>query len=105
MKIIKGLQTRVTKFVKQRGGTLPKLFAWLYASVFISCGLLTIIGIIFEFCTKGTVNYVSINAFVKEYFSPSVCATFGIIGVLLVDSNNDGIPDEWQTEDKDNEIH
>ena len=96
MKIIKSVQDMVSKFVKQKGGTLPKIFVWLYASIFIACGLLTIAGIIFEFATKGTVNYSGINAFVKEYFAPSVCATFGIIGVLLIDRDKDGIPDEWE---------
>ena len=33
MKLIKNLQSRVTKFVKKRGGTLPKIFVWIYASV------------------------------------------------------------------------
>ena len=101
MKLIKNLQGRVAKFVKSKGGTLPKIFVWLYASIFIACGILTIIGIIYEFATKGTINYQSINAFVKEYFAPSVCATFGIIGVLLIDSNNDGVPDEWQKDKED----
>lgn len=98
MRIIKGLQSRISKFVKQKGGSLPKIFVWLYASVFIACGLLTIIGVIYEFWTKGTVNYASINAFVKEYFAPSVCATFGIVGVLLVDRDHDGVPDQWEKE-------
>ena len=104
MKIIKSVQDRVSKFVKQKGGVLPKIFVWAYASIFISCGLLTVIGIIYEFATKGTINYQSINAFVKEYFAPSVCATMGIIGVLLIDKDRDGVPDQWQKE-KDDEIH
>ena len=101
MKIIKGLQTRVSKFVKSKGGTLPKVFVWLYASIFIACGLLTLVGICYEFATKGSVNYQGINAFVKEYFAPSVCATFGIIGVLLIDKDHDGIPDQWEKEKDD----
>ena len=96
MRIIKNIQSRVTKFVKQRGGILPKLFVWLYASLFISCGLLTIIGIIYEFAAKGSVNYASINAFVREYFAPSICGTFAILGVLLIDKNNDGVPDKFE---------
>ena len=103
MKIIKSLQSRISKFVKQKGGSLPKIFVWLYASVFIACGLLTIIGIIYEFYTKGTVNYQGINAFVKEYFAPSVCATFGVVGVLLIDRDKDGIPDEWEKGDKNDD--
>ena len=105
MKIIKSLQNRVTKFVQEKGSVLPKIFVWLYASIFIACGILTLVGVIYEFATKGTVNYQSINAFIKEYFAPSVCATFGIIGVLLIDRDKDGVPDEWQKKEKDNEIH
>lgn len=103
MKIVKSLQSIISKFVKQKGGSLPKIFVWLYASIFIACGLLTIIGIIYEFYTKGTVNYQGINAFVKEYFAPSVCATFGVVGVLLIDRDKDGIPDEWEKGENKND--
>ena len=101
MKIIKPLANKVANFVKQRGGVLPKLFVWLYASIFIACGLLTIIGVIYEFATKGVVNYSAVNAFVKEYFAPSICGTFAILGVLLIDKDNDGVPDEWQQKGED----
>jgi hypothetical protein len=100
MKYIKSLQKKVAKFVQERGGVLPKLFVWLYASIFISCGLLTIVGIIYEFYTKGSVNYSAVNSFVKEYFAPSIAGTFAILGVLLVDKNKDGVPDKWEEEIK-----
>ena len=100
MKIIKGLQNAVTDFVKKRGSILPKLFVWVYASIFIGCGIVTIIGICYEFYTKGAVNYKAVNDFVKEYFAPSIAGTFAVLGVLLIDKDNDGIPDEWQKEDK-----
>ena len=100
MRIIKPLTDKVANFIKQRGSVLPKLFVWLYASIFIACGLLTVTGVLYEFFTKGVVNYSAVNAFVKEYFAPSICGTFAILGVLLIDKNNDGVPDEWQKEDK-----
>ena len=100
MKIIKSLQDRVTKFVAKRGSILPKLFVWIYASIFIGCGLVTIVGVCYEFYMKGAVNYTAVNAFIKEYFAPSIAGTFAILGVLLIDKNKDGIPDEWQKEDK-----
>ena len=103
MKIIKSLQSRVSKFVKQKGGTLPKIFVWLYASIFIACGLLTLVGVIYEFATKGTVNYQSINSFIKEYFCPSIAGTFAVLGVLLVDQNKNGIPDEWEKGNKNDD--
>ena len=100
MKFIKSLQNSVTKFVQKRGSILPKLFVWLYASIFIGCGLVTIVGILYEFTTKGAVNYVAVNSFVKEYFAPSIAGTFAILGVLLVDKNKNGVPDEWEKEEK-----
>ena len=100
MKFIKSLQNRVTKFVQKRGSVLPKLFVWLYASIFIGCGLVAIIGIIYEFATNGQVNYTAVNSFVKEYFAPSIAGTFAILGVLLVDKNEDGVPDKWEEEIK-----
>ena len=30
----------------------------------------------------------------------SFCATFGVVGVLLIDRDKDGIPDEWEKEEK-----
>ena len=100
MKLIKTLQNKVTTFVQKRGSILPKLFVWLYASIFIGCGLVTIVGILYEFATKGAVNYSAVNSFVKEYFAPSIAGTFAILGVLLVDKNRNGVPDEWEKEDK-----
>jgi len=103
MQVIKPLTDRVKKFVKGNGGTLPKLFVWVYASVFISCGVLTIIGILYEFYTKGQVNYKAVNEFVQQYFAPSIAGTFALLGVLLIDRNKDGIPDKWQEESTDND--
>ena len=106
MKLIKNLQGRVTKFVKKRGGTLPKIFVWIYASVFIACGLLTIFGVVYEFVTHGSVNYKAVNDCIKEYFAPSIAGTMAVIGVLLIDRDMDGVPDEWEKdkEDKDHEV-
>ena len=100
MKFIKSLQNRVTKFVQKRGSVLPKLFVWLYASIFIGCGLVAIIGIIYEFATQGQVNYTAVKSFVKEYFAPSIAGTFAILGVLLIDKDKDGVPDKWEEEIK-----
>lgn len=103
MKIIKNISDRVKKFVKGSGGTLPKLFVWVYASVFISCGLLTVFGILYEFFTKGSVNYGAVNNFIREYFAPSIAGTFALLGVLLIDKNNDGIPDKWEEQQQETE--
>ena len=106
MKYVKSLQQRVTKFVRKRGGTLPKIFVWIYASVFIACGLLTIFGVVYEFVTHGSVNYKAVNDCIREYFAPSVAGTMGVIGVLLIDKDMDGVPDRWEDkkEDKKDEV-
>lgn len=104
MKYIKSLQNRVTKFVKKRGGVLPKLFVWLYAAAFLACGLITIFGILYEFFIKNIVNYKAVNDFIGAYFTPSICGTFALLGVLLIDRDNDGIPDEWE-KDKEDKTH
>ena len=96
MRLIKNLQNRITNFVAERGSVLPKLFVWVYALLFILCGIYTVFGVAYEFYVKGSVNYAAINSFIKEYFAPSVCATFGVVGVLLIDRDKDGIPDEWE---------
>lgn len=101
MKFVKPLTDRIKKFVQKRGGTLPKLFVWIYSSLFIGCGLLTIFGVCYEFFKNGSVNYVAVNNFIKEYFCPSVAGTFTVIGVLLIDRDNDGIPDQWEEQKED----
>jgi len=101
MKIISKISDRVKKFVKGQGGTLPKLFVWCYAAAFLACGVITIFGIIYEFWLKNIVNYKAVNEFVSTYFAPSICGTFALLGVLLIDRNNDGIPDKWEQEEGD----
>jgi hypothetical protein len=107
MRFIKGLQNRVAKFVRQKGGTLPKIFVWLYAFAFLACGFITIFGIVYEFIIKSIVNYKAVNDFIRAYFAPSICGTFALLGVLLIDRNNDGIPDKWEeeAEEKEGENH
>ncbi len=102
MKIIRNLQNRVSKFVQKRGGVFPKVFVWLYAMAFLACGFITIFGIVYEFCLKSIVNYKAVNDFIAAYFQPSICGTFALLGVLLIDRNQDGIPDKWQEEGEEN---
>ena len=103
MRIIKPLADRVKKFVKGNGGTLPKLFVWMYAFAFLACGFITIFGIIYEFFIKSIVNYKAVNDFISAYFAPSICGTFALLGVLLIDRNRDGIPDKWQEDEEKKE--
>lgn len=103
MRIIKPLTDRVKKFVKGNGGTLPKIFVWMYAFAFLACGFITIFGIIYEFFIKSIVNYKAVNDFIGAYFAPSICGTFALLGVLLIDRNHDGIPDKWEDEVEEKE--
>ena len=103
MRIIKTVSNKVKKFVKGNGGVLPKIFVWIYASIFIGCGLVTVFGVLYEFFTHGAVNYKAVNDFVKEYFCPSIAGTFTILGVLLIDKDGDGIPDKWESEVEEKE--
>ena len=102
MKLIKEIQGRVTKFVKKKGGVLPKLFVWMYAAAFLACGFITIFGIIYEFIIKNIINYKAVNDFIAAYFAPSICGTFALLGVLLIDRDHDGVPDRWQEEEGGN---
>ena len=105
MKLIKTVQNKVTSFVKKRGGVLPKIFVWLYAYLFIGCGIVAVAGIIYEFYAKGQVNYKAVNEFIHEYFAPSIAGTMAVIGVLLIDKDHDGVPDSWQKEvNKDDKL-
>ena len=103
MRIIKPLADRVKKFVKGNGGVLPKLFVWIYAAAFLACGFITIFGIVYEFFIKNIVNYKAVNDFIGAYFAPSICGTFALLGVLLIDRNRDGIPDKWEADAEEEE--
>lgn len=103
MKLIKSLQHKITDFVAERGSVLPNLFVWVYALLFILCGIYTVFGVGYEFYVKGSVNYAAINSFIKEYFCPSIAGTFAVLGVLLVDQNKNGIPDEWEKGNKNDD--
>ena len=103
MKIIKPLTDRIKKFVKGSGGTLPKIFVWVYATAFLACGFITIFGIIYEFFIKSIINYKAINDFIGAYFTPSICGTFTLLGVLLIDRNEDGIPDKWEEPEQESD--
>ena len=103
MRLIKPLTDRIKKFVKGSGGTLPKIFVWVYAAAFLACGFITIFGIVYEFFIKSIVNYKAINEFVGAYFTPSICGTFTLLGVLLIDRNEDGIPDKWEEPEQESD--
>ena len=92
---------KIIDFIQKKGSVLPKLFVWAYASIFIACGFLVIIGVSYEFITKGNVNFQALTAFVKEYFAPSVLGSFALVGVLLIDKNKNGIPDKWESDNDD----
>ena len=88
--------TKIKRWVAVKGKVYPKVFVWVYASVFLACGLLGVVGILYEFLTKGAVNYQALISFIKEYFAPSIVGSFALVGVLLIDRNSDGVPDQWE---------
>ncbi len=47
---------KIINKIRKFGRTFPKLFVWVYASIFIACGVLVILGVLYEFLTKGAVN-------------------------------------------------
>lgn len=89
--------TKVKRFIASR--SLPKLFVWAYASVFLACGFLGVLGVLIEIFTKGSVNYQALVLFIKEYFAPGIVGSFTLVGVLLIDKDSNGIPDKWEGED------
>lgn len=95
---------RISKWIRtlNRGVTkmkitgLPRLFLLLYAGIFISVGILYLVGLLLEFWTTGKVNYPAVNQFAGTYFGVAVVGTFCVLGKALVDKDEDGIPDPWE---------
>ena len=92
--------TRIKRWVATKGKVFPKVFVWCYASVFLACGILGVLGVLIELITKGSINYQNLVLFVEKYFAPSIVGSFALVGVWLIDRNENGIPDEWEKEKK-----
>ena len=88
--------TRIKRYIATKGKVFPKVFVWVYASVFLACGILGVLGVLIELLTKGSINYQNLVAFIKEYFAPSIVGSFALVGVLLIDRDSNGIPDKWE---------
>lgn len=88
--------TKIKRYIATKGKVFPKVFVWVYASIFLACGILGVAGVLLELITKGSVNYQNLIAFIKEYFAPSIVGSFALVGVLLIDRNSDGVPDQWE---------
>ena len=88
--------TRIKRYIATKGKVFPKVFVWCYASVFLACGILGVLGVLIELITKGSINYQNLVAFIKEYFAPSIVGSFALVGVLLIDRDSNGIPDKWE---------
>ena len=88
--------TKIKRYIATKGKVFPKVFVWVYASIFLACGILGVAGVLLELITKGTVNYQNLIAFIKEYFVQSIVGSFALVGVLLIDRNSDGVPDQWE---------
>lgn len=92
--------TKIKRYIAKKGRVFPKVFVWCYASIFLACGILGVIGVLIELLTKGSINYQNLISFVKEYFAPGVAGSFALVGVLLIDRDGNGLPDQWEKEDK-----
>ena len=92
--------TKIKRWVAHKGRVFPKVFVWMYAVVFLSCGVLGVFGLLIDFLLKGAVNFQNLVLFTKEYFSPSIAGSFALVGVLLIDRNADGVPDQWERGNK-----
>ena len=91
--------TKIRRWVSNKGKVFPKVFVWCYASVFLVCGILGVLGVLIELVTKGSINYQNLVLFIKEYFAPSIVGSFALVGVLLIDRDSNGIPDKWEETD------
>lgn len=90
------------KIENMKIGGLTKVFLYAYVFNFIATGSLYTVGLFKEFIMLGKVNYQAINQFVPLYFGTSVVMTFGIIGKALIDKDDNGKPDVWETPEPDN---
>lgn len=94
-KSIRTIINGIDRKIRKSGSNFSKLFVWIYAFIFIVCGIFTIITLLITYTKTGKISYADINGFINNYFSPAVAGTFTIIGVLLIDKDRDGIPDKW----------
>ena len=73
--------TKIRRWVSNKGKVFPKVFVWCYASVFLACGILGVLGVLIELITKGSINYQNLVLFIEKYFAPSIVGSFALVGV------------------------
>lgn len=76
----------------------PRVMLLTFAGIFIAVGLLYITGLLIELYFTGSVNYRAVNDFISAYFGAASVAAFGVIGKALIDADEDGKPDVWESD-------
>lgn len=78
----------------------PRILLLSFVLVFVGMVIVYFIGIIFVFAKNRLPPFAEINSFADHYLTAGVIAAIGILGKALMDKDNDGKPDVWESEDE-----
>lgn len=87
--------------MKVRG--LPRALVIILMLLIIGSVLLYVAGWIWLWAIQKKVELPALNQLIQTLTGASFIAAIGFIGKGLIDDDNNGIPDEWQKEDKTDE--
>jgi hypothetical protein len=73
-----------------------------YALLLVFCCTIYLIGWTSDWYIYGKPNLAELRSFLHEIASSSWVAVIGFIAKALIDKDDDGIPDEFEDENKDN---
>lgn len=75
---------------------MPRLMVYLFLLLVIICMLLFMAAWSWQWNTTGKADLAIMIQFITAITSVSFIAAVGFFGKAMVDSNHDGIPDEWE---------
>ena len=87
--------------MKVRG--LPRALVIVLMLLIIGSVCLYLAGWVWLWMTQSRVDLPALNMLLQTLPGASFIAAVGFIGKSLIDDDGDGIPDEWQKEDKTDE--
>ena len=81
---------------------MPRLMVYLFLLLVIICILLFMAAWSWQWKTTGKADLAIMIQFITAITSVSFVAAVGFFGKAMVDSNHDGIPDEFEKEGNTN---
>lgn len=99
---VRGFLTAIiTKTNKLEIARAPKIMVYWFLAHVLLCIVLFIAAWVYDWMETGRGNLQAMTVFIQSLTSVSFIAAIGFFGKALIDSNDDGVPDEFEHERED----